>query len=73
MTAHREHSSVDRLLLQITCHPSAEHVILAEYERLSAAGVQFTRPPTVMGPVILAVLDDTCGNLVQLIQHNSTT
>jgi len=34
--------------------------------------VQFTRPPTVMGPVTLAVLDDTCGNLIQIVQHNST-
>ena len=38
----------------------------AEYERLSALGVVFTQPPTEMGPVITAVLDDTCGNLIQL-------
>ncbi|MFC4615778.1 VOC family protein [Cellulomonas algicola] len=38
----------------------------AEYERLTAAGVRFVQPPTAMGPVTTAVLDDTCGNLVQL-------
>lgn len=39
----------------------------AEYERLVAAGVTFTQPPTKMGPVTAAVLDDTCGNLIQLV------
>ncbi len=38
----------------------------AEYERLTALGVTFTQPPTEMGPVTTAVLDDTCGNLIQL-------
>jgi catechol 2,3-dioxygenase-like lactoylglutathione lyase family enzyme len=42
--------------------------VQAEYERLSALGETFTQPPTAMGPVIVAVLDDTCGNLVQLAQ-----
>jgi catechol 2,3-dioxygenase-like lactoylglutathione lyase family enzyme len=37
-----------------------------EYERLKALGVTFTQEPTVMGPVTTAVLDDTCGNLVQI-------
>jgi catechol 2,3-dioxygenase-like lactoylglutathione lyase family enzyme len=37
-----------------------------EYERLRALGVTFTQGPTVMGPVTTAVLDDTCGNLVQI-------
>ncbi|MBY0687633.1 VOC family protein [Microbacterium marinilacus] len=36
------------------------------HAELSAAGVRFTQPPTPMGPVVTAVLDDTCGNLVQL-------
>lgn len=39
----------------------------AEHARLTAAGVTFTQPPTVMGPVTTAVLDDTCGNLIQLV------
>ncbi|MFG2758233.1 VOC family protein [Streptomyces wuyuanensis] len=38
----------------------------AEYERLSALGVRFTQKPLEMGPVTTAVLDDTCGNLIQL-------
>jgi len=38
----------------------------AEYERLRAAGVVFTQPPVEMGPVTTAVLDDTCGNLIQI-------
>jgi catechol 2,3-dioxygenase-like lactoylglutathione lyase family enzyme len=37
-----------------------------EYERLVAAGVVFTQPPTQMGPVTTAVFDDTCGNLIQI-------
>lgn len=43
--------------------------VRAEYGRLSAAGVQFTQPPVSMGPVITAVFDDTCGNLIQLAQR----
>jgi catechol 2,3-dioxygenase-like lactoylglutathione lyase family enzyme len=39
-----------------------------EHARLSAAGVRFTQPPTAMGPVTTAVLDDTCGNLIQIMQ-----
>jgi catechol 2,3-dioxygenase-like lactoylglutathione lyase family enzyme len=39
-----------------------------EYERLTKLGVVFTQPPTEMGPVTTAVLDDTCGNLIQLAQ-----
>lgn len=40
----------------------------AEYERLSAIGVEFTMPPADAGPVRVAVFDDTCGNLIQLMQ-----
>ena len=40
----------------------------AEYERLSAARVRFAQPPVNMGPVKTAVLDDTCGNQIQLAQ-----
>ena len=39
-----------------------------EYERLRKLGVRFTQEPLEMGPVITAVLDDTCGNLIQLQQ-----
>ncbi|MFN8024817.1 MAG: VOC family protein [Acidimicrobiia bacterium] len=40
--------------------------VQAEYERLVALGVEFTRPPTDMGTVVVAVFDDTCGNLLQI-------
>ena len=40
----------------------------AEYARLTALGVEFRKPPTQAGPVKVAVLDDTCGNLIQLHQ-----
>ena len=39
--------------------------VQAEYERLRGLGVRFTQEPTEMGPVTTAVLDDTCGNLIQ--------
>ena len=41
----------------------------AEHARLVELGVNFTKPPTEMGPVKMAILDDTCGNLIQLTQH----
>ena len=40
--------------------------VQAEYERLSGLGVNFTQLPTDLGPVVTAVLDDTCGNLIQI-------
>ena len=40
--------------------------VQAEYDRLTALGVRFTQRPTQMGPVTTAVLDDTCGNLLQI-------
>lgn len=39
-----------------------------EYERLQALGVEFSVKPTEMGTVKIAVLDDTCGNHIQLVQ-----
>jgi catechol 2,3-dioxygenase-like lactoylglutathione lyase family enzyme len=39
----------------------------AEHARLTGLGVTFTQDPVVMGPVTVAVLDDTCGNLIQLV------
>jgi catechol 2,3-dioxygenase-like lactoylglutathione lyase family enzyme len=38
----------------------------AEAERLRALGVTFTQQPAQMGPMTTAVLDDTCGNLIQI-------
>ena len=40
--------------------------IQKEYERMKDLGVKFTMEPTQMGPVTVAVFDDTCGNLIQL-------
>jgi catechol 2,3-dioxygenase-like lactoylglutathione lyase family enzyme len=40
--------------------------VQAEYERLRGLGVQFTQEPVDMGAVTTAVLDDTCGNLIQI-------
>lgn len=40
----------------------------AEYKKLLEAGARFTKPPMQAGPVKIAVLDDTCGNLVQIVQ-----
>jgi predicted enzyme related to lactoylglutathione lyase len=40
-----------------------------EYERLTQRGVRFTMPPTQMGPVTIAVFDDTCGNHIQIAQR----
>jgi len=38
------------------------------YERLIGCGVTFSMKPTNMGAVTLAVLDDTCGNNIQIFQ-----
>lgn len=39
-----------------------------EYERLKKLGVQFTMEPTNMGMTTAAILNDTCGNLIQLYE-----
>ena len=40
----------------------------AEFARLTARGVAFTKPPTALGPVSIAIFADTCGNLIQIHQ-----
>ncbi len=42
--------------------------IQKEYKRLLEKDVKFTKEPTKIGEVTIAVFDDTCGNLIQLIQ-----
>jgi catechol 2,3-dioxygenase-like lactoylglutathione lyase family enzyme len=42
--------------------------IQKEYERLKKLGVEFTMDPTKMGPTTQAILNDTCGNLIQIYQ-----
>jgi catechol 2,3-dioxygenase-like lactoylglutathione lyase family enzyme len=38
----------------------------AEFDRLRSLGVRFTQEPAEMGPTKTAVLEDTCGNLIQI-------
>ncbi|MXZ46324.1 MAG: VOC family protein [Chloroflexi bacterium] len=40
----------------------------AEYEKLKSLGVAFVMEPTEMANVTIAVFDDTCGNLIQIMQ-----
>ena len=42
--------------------------IHAEYEKLQSQGVAFTMGPTELANVTIAVFDDTCGNLIQIMQ-----
>jgi catechol 2,3-dioxygenase-like lactoylglutathione lyase family enzyme len=42
--------------------------VQAEFDRLGSKGVRFTQEPTEMGGVTTAVFDDTCGNLIQIVQ-----
>jgi predicted enzyme related to lactoylglutathione lyase len=42
--------------------------VQAEHDRLAAQGVKFTVPVTKVTGSVIAVLDDTCGNLIQLVQ-----
>ncbi len=44
--------------------------VRTEFERLRGLGVRFTQEPTDMGAVTTAVLDDTCGNLVQITHQD---
>ena len=42
--------------------------IQAEYERLKSLGVEFRSPPTDAGTATVATFDDTCGNLIMIVQ-----
>ena len=42
--------------------------IRKEYKQLMEKGVKFIMEPTEMGEVTIAVFDDTCGNLIQIVQ-----
>ncbi|QHV96186.1 VOC family protein [Spirosoma endbachense] len=59
-----------RALFEAGIPLTAFHVedVQREYERLVNLGVVFSMKPTQMGPVTLAVFDDTCGNNIQLVQ-----
>jgi predicted enzyme related to lactoylglutathione lyase len=47
--------------------------VAAEHARLTEQGVVFTQPPTDIGTAVIAVFDDTCGNLVQIIAEKPGT
>ncbi len=40
-----------------------------EHQRMSALGVVFRKPPAKMGPVTVVLFEDTCGNVIQLVEH----
>jgi predicted enzyme related to lactoylglutathione lyase len=42
--------------------------IEAEYQRLKGLGITFRGEPTNIGPVIVVLFEDTCGNLINLVQ-----
>ena len=42
--------------------------VKSEYERIKARGAEFTMPPTDVTGATIAVLNDTCGNLIQITQ-----
>jgi predicted enzyme related to lactoylglutathione lyase len=42
--------------------------VQADYERIKARGAEFTMPPTQVTGSTIAMVDDTCGNLIQLTQ-----
>ena len=42
--------------------------VQADYERMSARGAEFTMPPTDVTASLIAILNDTCGNLIQVTQ-----
>jgi predicted enzyme related to lactoylglutathione lyase len=42
--------------------------VKSEYERIKARGAEFTMPPTDVTSATIAVLNDTCGNLIQITQ-----
>jgi catechol 2,3-dioxygenase-like lactoylglutathione lyase family enzyme len=46
--------------------------IYTEYSRLKDLGVEFTMEPTNMGMTSAAIFDDTCGNLIQIYQLNTS-
>jgi len=52
----------------IPCRQFSVDDLEEEYERLQALGVEFSVKPTEMGTVKIAVLNDTCGNHIQLVQ-----
>jgi predicted enzyme related to lactoylglutathione lyase len=46
--------------------------VQADYERLKARGAEFTMPPTDVTGSMIAMLNDTCGNLIQITELKSS-
>ena len=42
--------------------------VKGDYERIRARGAEFTMPPTAVTGSTIAMLNDTCGNLIQIVQ-----
>jgi predicted enzyme related to lactoylglutathione lyase len=42
--------------------------VQADYDRIKASGAEFTMPPTDVTASIIAIVNDTCGNLIQITQ-----
>lgn len=42
--------------------------VKGDYERIKAKGAEFTMPPTDVTASTIAMLNDTCGNLIQITQ-----
>lgn len=42
--------------------------VAAEFQRLKSLGVKFRSEPTQMGPISAAIFEDTCGNLINLVE-----
>ncbi len=43
--------------------------VQSEFDRLKEKGVRFTQDPVDVGTTVIAVFDDTCGNLIQIYQE----
>ena len=52
----------------IPAHSFQVQDLASEWRRLEALGVEFTLEPMDAGPVLMAVFNDTFGNLIQLIE-----
>lgn len=52
----------------IPAHSFKVESLETEYNRLRTLGVKFAQNPVDAGPVRMAVFDDTCGNLIQIIE-----
>jgi predicted enzyme related to lactoylglutathione lyase len=48
--------------------PDGTELQLADYERMKARGAEFTMPPTDVTASTIAMVNDTCGNLIQITQ-----